>query len=160
MSSSNEQMLPPPLLNAPLWRRLAAMLYDAFLTLALMMATTGLYHTTINKWLLKMDDAPLGYNPFLTTLLLFVTFGFFARFWTYKGQTLGMQAWRIRIQNADGSAITLWQSLLRFMIAIPSIGLAFSGTFWMKIDKEGKTWQDRYSLSEVVMLPKDYDSLK
>jgi hypothetical protein len=46
------------------------------------------------------------------------------------------------------------------MIAIPSIGLALSGTFWMKIDKEGKTWQDRYSLSEVVMLPKDYDSLK
>jgi hypothetical protein len=66
------------------------MLYDAFLTLALMMATTGLYHTTINKWLLKMDDAPLGYNPFLATLLLFVTFGFFARFWTYKGQTVAL----------------------------------------------------------------------
>jgi uncharacterized RDD family membrane protein YckC len=60
------------------------------------------------------------FHPFLATLLLFVTFGFFARFWTYKGQTLGMQAWRIRVQNADGSAITLWQSLLRFMIAIPS----------------------------------------
>ncbi|WP_211829283.1 RDD family protein [Kistimonas asteriae] len=160
MSSSNEQIPQVPLPPAPLWRRLAAMFYDTLLVMALMMVTTGLYHTAVNKWLLKMDDAPLGFNPFLASLLVFVSFGFFAYFWTRKGQTLGMQVWRVRIQNKDGGAISLWQCLLRYMIAIPAIGLALAGVFWMMIDKEGKTWQDRYSMSEVVLLPKGFYGLK
>ena len=40
------------------------------------------------------------------------------------------------------------------------IGLALAGVLWMKIDKEGKTWQDRYSMSEVVLLPKGFYGLK
>ncbi|MCK5894380.1 MAG: RDD family protein [Endozoicomonadaceae bacterium] len=160
MSSFTDQATHVPLPNAPLWRRLAAMFYDSLLVVALMMVTTGLYHAMINQWLLKMDDAPLGINPYLATLLVFVTFGFFACFWTYKGQTLGMQVWRIRVQNADGSVISLWQCLLRFMVAIPAIGLALIGELWMKIDKKGKTWPDRYSMSEVVELPKGFYGLK
>lgn len=156
MSSFNEQITRTLLLPAPLWRRLAAMFYDTLLVVALMMVTAGVYHAVINQWLLETDDAPPGFNPFLASLLVFVTFGFFTCFWTRKGQTLGMQVWRIRVQNQDGGAISLWQCLLRFMIAIPGVGLALAGVLWMKIDREGKTWQDRYSMSEVVLLPKGY----
>ena len=82
-------------------------------------------------------------------------FGFFAKFWTHNGQTLGMQVWGIRIQNKDGSAIDLWQALLRFLLAILSwlcLGLGF---LWMLWDKEKRTWHDIYSESQAVQLPKN-----
>jgi uncharacterized RDD family membrane protein YckC len=65
-----------------------------------------------------------------------------------------MQVWGIRVQNKDGSAITLWQALLRFVIAIGSwlaLGLGF---FWSLWDKQKRTWHDIYSETQVVRLPK------
>ncbi len=59
------------------------------------------------------------------------------------------------MQNRDGSAISLLQALLRFMIAIASwlcLGLGF---LWMLWDKDKRTWHDRYSESQVVRLPKN-----
>ena len=60
------------------------------------------------------ESGALDGDPLLSTILLFVLFGFFAKFWTHSGQTLGMQVWGVRVQNADGSRISLWQALLRF----------------------------------------------
>jgi uncharacterized RDD family membrane protein YckC len=90
----------------------------------------------------------------LSTILLFVLFAFFAKFWTHAGQTLGMQVWGIRVQNADGSAISLWQALLRFVVSIASwlcLGLGF---FWVLIDKKKRSWHDMYSDSQLVRIPK------
>ena len=142
-------------LPAPLWRRLAAMLYDLFLVAAMTMVISGLYHAIVNIGLLGLEDAPTGFNPILSTLLTFVIFFFFAHFWGRSGQTLGMQAWRLKIRNTrNNKTLTLTQSLLRFMIAIPSIGLFGLGMLWMLIDKDRKTWQDRYSETEIILLPK------
>ena len=73
---------------------------------------------------------------------------------TYNGQTLGMQVWGVRIQNRDGTAIDLWQALLRFFIAIGSWLFGGLGFLWMLWDKDRLTWHDRYSESVVVQLPK------
>lgn len=81
------------------------------------------------------EAGALDGDPLLSTVLLFALFGFFAKFWTHGGQTLGMQVWGVRVQNADGSAISLWQALLRFVVSIASwlcLGLGF---FWVLIDK-------------------------
>ncbi len=145
----------PTLQPAPLWRRLAAMFYDSILILAIVIVTSGLYHGLINNWLLGLEDAPAGFNPLLSTILLFLIFFFFAHFWGKNGQTLGMQAWRIQLRSTlKSQRITLLQALLRFMVAIPSLALCGMGFFWMLIDKDQKTWHDRYSDSEVVLLPK------
>ncbi len=37
-----------------------------------------------------------------TRLLLLVVFAYFGLCWTRSGQTLGMRAWRIRLEGADG----------------------------------------------------------
>ncbi|WP_281648014.1 RDD family protein [Parendozoicomonas sp. Alg238-R29] len=141
--------------TAPLWRRLAAMVYDTFLVMAMVMVISGLYHAIVNNWLLGRDDAPMGFNPFLGSILTFVIFFFFAHFWGKNGQTLGMQAWRLKLRSCEtGGNPTLTQSLLRFMIAIPALGLAGLGFFWMLIDRDKKTWHDRYSMTEVILLPK------
>jgi len=147
---------------AGLMRRLAAMFYDSLLCIALMMVVTLFYQQVLLRLLYGSDQlrvladaGSLDIDPLLSTLLLFSLFGFFAKFWTHNGQTLGMQVWGIRIQNSDGRAIDLWQALLRFLIAIVSLLCLGMGYWWMLIDKQKRTWHDIYSESQAVQLPKN-----
>lgn len=156
-----------PLLNpqgdfpaAGLGRRLAAIAYDTLLCMALLMVTTFVYKLI---WMSFVGEAALHRlsesgaldgDPLLSTVLLFALFGFFAKFWTHGGQTLGMQVWGIRVQNADGSGISLWQALLRFVVAIASwlcVGLGF---FWSLFDRQQRSWHDLYSDTRLVRIPK------
>ena len=145
---------------AGLGRRLAAIFYDALLCVALLMVTTFIYKLI---WMAFVGEAKLRQlsetgsldgDPLLSTLLLFALFAFFAKFWTHAGQTLGMQVWGIRVQNADGTGISLWQALLRFVVAIASwlcVGLGF---FWSLFDKQKRSWHDMYSETQLVRVPK------
>ncbi|KRW66366.1 RDD family protein [Pseudomonas kunmingensis] len=147
---------------AGLIRRLAAMFYDSLLCIALMMVVTLLYQQVLLRLLYGSDQLQLlaeagrlDIDPLLSTLLLFSVFGFFAKFWTHTGQTLGMQVWGIRIQNADGTAIDLWQALLRFLIALVSLVCLGLGYWWILVDKQKRTWHDIYSESQAIQLPKN-----
>ena len=147
---------------AGLPRRLAAMFYDFLLSVALMLVVALVYQQGLlrliygNEQLLAMSEAGmLDRDPILATLVLCSLFAFFAKFWTHNGQTLGMQVWGLRIQNADGSAVTLWQALLRFLIAIISWLLGGLGFLWVLWDKQKRSWHDIYSESQVVQLPKN-----
>ncbi|UVE16818.1 RDD family protein [Pseudomonas sp. LS44] len=146
--------------RAGLPRRLAAMFYDALLSIALLMVVTLIYKMVqiaiYGEARLRelSDSGALDHDPLLATILVLCLFAFFAKFWTYNGQTLGMQVWGVRIQNLDGSAIDLWQALLRFLLAILSwlcVGLGF---LWILWDKQKRSWHDIYSDSIVVQLPK------
>ncbi|MGL4316489.1 MAG: RDD family protein [Pseudomonas sp.] len=146
---------------AGLPRRFAAMFYDSFLSIALLMVITltykGVQMAIVGEERLRQlsDAGALDGDPLLSTLLVLGLFGFFAKFWTHNGQTLGMQVWGVRIQNRDGSAISLWQALLRFMVATASwlcLGLGFLWALW---DKDKRTWHDIYSDSLAVQLPKN-----
>jgi len=142
-------------------RRFAAIFYDFLLCIALLMVVTLLYKGVQmaiygEERLRQMSDAgALDGDPLLSTLLVMSLFGFFAKFWTHNGQTLGMQVWGIRIQKSDGRAIDLWQALLRFLIAIVSLLCLGMGYWWMLIDKQKRTWHDIYSESQAVQLPKN-----
>lgn len=146
---------------AGLTRRLAALFYDLLLCIALLIVVTFVYKLILmgihgEAQLRQMSDAgALDGDPLLSTILFICLFGFFAKFWTHGGQTLGMQVWGIRIQNADGTAIDLWQALLRFLVAIASwlcLGLGF---LWILWDKDRRSWHDIYSDSRTVQLPKN-----
>lgn len=147
--------------RATLVRRLAAMFYDFLLCVALIMVVALIYQQGILRMIYGSEEllalsqsGALDRDPLLNSLLLLSLFAFFAKFWTHNGQTLGMQVWGVRIQNRDGSAIDLWQALLRFFIAIFSWLPCGLGYLWMLWDKDGLTWHDRYSESVVVQLPK------
>ena len=145
---------------ASLGRRLAAIAYDALLCFALMMVTAFIYKLVMMAFIgearLKAlsESGSLDGDPLLSTVLFVVLFGFFAKFWTHSGQTLGMQVWGIRVQNADGSGISLLQALLRFMVSIASwlcLGIGFA---WALFDKQKRSWHDLYSNSQLVRVPK------
>lgn len=147
---------------AGLIRRLAALFYDFLLCVALVMVVTLIYQQGVlrliygGETLMAMSQAgQLDRDPILASLVLLSLFAFFAKFWTHNGQTLGMQAWGLRVQNADGRAIDLWQALLRFVVAIGSWLIVGLGFLWILWDKQKRSWHDIYSDSCIVQLPKN-----
>lgn len=169
----------PQMPSAGVLRRLAAMLYDGLLLLAVLFIATALLLP------LTHGEAVHAGNPLFSTYLLFVTFLFFAWFWTHGGQTLGMRAWRLRVERRDGRAVGWWHALLRFLTALPAwvvimlglgrwtvgtqghpegiLGLVYNlpawallgaGALWLVIDNWRDSWRDRFSETRVVLLPK------
>jgi uncharacterized RDD family membrane protein YckC len=133
--------------HAGLFRRLVAMFYDALLLLSVLLLATAVA--------LLLTRGNLDYhNPFFRSYLFLIWFVFYAWFWTHGGQTLGMQAWKLRLQRPDGGPVSLWQALLRFLAAFPSLLLFGLGMLWMLVDRERMTWHDRFSESVIVRLPK------
>jgi len=128
--------------------RLVAMFYDALLLLSALLIATAIA-------LLVTKGSLHTHNPFFRTTLFLICFSFYAWFWLHGGQTLGMRAWKLRLQNKDGRPITIWQALLRFLVAIPSLAFAGLGFLWMLIDKDQMTLYDRFSESVIVRLPKE-----
>lgn len=146
---------------AGLSKRLAAMFYDSLLCVAIAMVVTfayqqGLLRAIYGSQQLKVlaDSGALDNDPLLASLVFLSIFAFFARFWTLNGQTLGMQVWRIRVQNSNGSAISIWQALVRFMSALASWACLGLGFLWVLVSKEKRSWHDSFSESCIVQLPK------
>ena len=84
-------------------------------------------------------------NMILTSLWLLIPFLYFGYFWTKKGQTLGMKAWRVKAISNNNSDISWMQSILRFFGAL--FGLGF---LWMIADKEHLPLQDRLSKTRII----------
>jgi uncharacterized RDD family membrane protein YckC len=132
--------------SASLLRRLGAILYDTFIVIALCFAVTA-------TWLYFADTEYATGPAFQSTLFLTI-FGFFGLFWTRTGQTIGMMAWRIRIQSSEGASISWMQALIRFMCAMFSAAALGIGYLWMLMNDEKLTLQDKMSNTVVVYLPK------
>ena len=149
---------PAPLTIAPLWRRLAAMLYDSFLIFAiwiivafLVLSAFGIDEArTLDGEAVVLD--PL-YRATLFAAMLISSFLFFGWFWTHSGQTLGMQAWRIKVQKPDGAPISWRQVALRYGTAPFSLLLFGLGYLCMLFDPQRRTVPDRISGSQVVRVP-------
>jgi uncharacterized RDD family membrane protein YckC len=144
IDSNNDPMSLP---SAGVWRRLAAMLYDAFLILALWMGV-GAVAIAVNG-----GEAIASNNPVLPSLLLIATVGFYTYFWRRGGQTLGMRAWRLRLVNERSGPVTGLQCALRCIVGIGSL-CGFLGYIWLWFDAQNKTWHDRVSFTKVVVVPK------
>lgn len=73
---------------------------------------------------------------------------FFVFFWAKSGQTLGMKAWRLRLQNQDGTRITKTTGIKRLLPTL--LGL---GNLTVIFDRKNKlSLQDRLTNTEVVVL--------
>ena len=135
--------------HAGLLRRLAAATYDALLVIALFVIPT------FAAMLLRGGESvPPG--SFLYQALLLATAGtFFIGFWIRGGQTLGMRAWRLRIEDDAGKSLTLQRGLLRFLVAIPSIAFFGLGILWLLVDPNKQTLPDRIAGTRVIVVTKN-----
>ncbi|MBM6552222.1 RDD family protein [Marinomonas ostreistagni] len=118
-----------------LWRRLAAAFYDSLLLIALYFVV---------GWIAVMaNDGEAVEAGWLFWLLLLIAWGFFVKFWRYPGQTLGMQVWKFRLVQTDGTQVTLRQATARYLLALVSWACAGLGFWWALLDKDGATWHDK-----------------
>ncbi|MBA2781212.1 RDD family protein [Billgrantia kenyensis] len=142
---------------AGLARRLGAMIYDAFLVAAIWILLTVL-HVAFVRYVMGLGPEEVGAGEaqrlVLQLLLLAGAFVFFAFFWMRGGMTLGMQAWRLRVQTLDGYTITQVQCLVRYLVAWVSLAAFGLGYLWILFDREGRSWPDIASGTRVVVLPK------
>ena len=128
--------------RAALRHRLGAMLYDA-------LAVLGIWIATIVALVTVIGDAVVG--GWVQSVLFVESYAYFVFFWCRRGQTIGMLAWRLKLQCAGPFRPT--QALRRFVAGLASfltLGLGFA---WMWIDRDKLTWGDRFSASEVVREP-------
>ncbi|PRY69814.1 RDD family protein [Halomonas ventosae] len=142
---------------AGLGRRLGAMLYDGLLVLAIWIVMVSA-HLAVVRLVLEVPAEQVGTGLVqvlsLRLLLAVTAFVFFAFFWTRGGMTLGMQAWRLRVQTLDGCSITGFQALQRFLVAGISLFAFGLGYLWILVDGEKRSWPDIASGTRVVVLPK------
>ena len=139
-----------------LFRRLAAIVYDTFLILPMIMAVvavaTGIAVTVSGE---PGEDFSATLHPTIVQALAAgCVLLFFGYFWKLKGQTLGMQAWRIRLRSRDGKDISHRQVLLRCLGAALSAAALGLGYLWCLVDRSNLSWHDRLSGTELELLPK------
>ncbi|MCJ7556799.1 MAG: RDD family protein [Gammaproteobacteria bacterium] len=135
---------PHPVIRFP--RRLGALLYDTLVLAALWMAAT------VPLMAITGGEAITGGVVWLFRLYLLVIAGaFFGWFWTHGGQTLGMRAWRAKLETGDGQAVNWRQAGLRFLAVLLSIACGGLGYLWALADSDRLTWHDRLSATRVVV---------
>jgi uncharacterized RDD family membrane protein YckC len=138
--------------NCGLLRRIAAMLYDGLLILALLFLSTLPFIA-----LRGGEPVEPGDNLIYQLVLAVVVFAFFVGFWTGPGRTLGMQSWRLQLETRDGGRAGISAATIRFFSSLLSwlpLGLGFLWSLW---DKDKLAWHDRLSGTRIVYYPKDPD---
>ncbi|MBK8510577.1 MAG: RDD family protein [Candidatus Competibacter sp.] len=157
---------------AQLPRRLAAIVYDSLLLAGVLFAATalalGLTVAAAGSESVKLNH-PMQGHPLFSSYLLLICFFFFGGFWVFGGQTLGMRAWRLRVQRRDGRGVGWWQALMRFLSAgiwpVPvaayldrvlgvGVGLSLAAGFACLVLVLALRLPDRLSETELVVLPK------
>jgi uncharacterized RDD family membrane protein YckC len=158
-------------LEAHLWRRLAASVYDALLLVAIWMCG-GLVVVLLRGAAVP----PLTW--WFEIYLLALAFGYFGWSWIRGGQTLGMRAWNIRVQRPDGSALDWGRAAVRFAIGgliaaalvfgawagrgtgaqmaigIAALALGVLALGWTLFDRQRRGWHDLAADTVVVLAPR------
>lgn len=143
--------------SAGFFRRLGSWVYDALIVLSLLIIGgfigLGVAYLLLALGLTQLEEGKdmadlLSHSLLYTAWLAAIITGFYAWFWVRAGQTIGMRAWRLRVQNKDGSNITLTQALIR--MATSAFGL---GTLMVLFSD--KSFQDIWAECEMVVLTKE-----
>jgi|SRR5210317_374066 len=140
-----------------LGRHLMALVYDTFLVVPIIMLTTalimGLYVTILPPPAAQTDIVALPPAAVQLGALLSVALFYFI-FWRRGGQTLGMQAWRIKLVDLTGARADAGQLITRLLAATLAYGLFGLGLAWRFVDRDGLYLHDRMSGTKLVQLPK------
>lgn len=149
--------------RAKFFKRLGAYCCDLFSILALLISATAVaVLVVVSSSKMGLIDLTnyrdvgdyLAHSTIFAIFLALVTVAFYGYFWSKVGQTIGMKACSLRVQNSDGSNINFTQALIR--MATSAFGLGnFSALF-----QNNNAFQDLWAECEVVVLSKELNQLK
>ncbi|MEC9376374.1 MAG: RDD family protein [Pseudomonadota bacterium] len=132
--------------SSGLIRRLAAGLYDWMLIIALMIVVSLIF-------VIKTGDVIDPKNWLYRSILLSIIVLFFVGFWSYRGQTPGMLAWRLQISNISGDAVSIQSSIKRLLAATLGVIALGIGHWWQLFDRDELSLLDRYSDTRINYSP-------
>lgn len=127
----------------PLPRRLAAMVYDGLVLVAIWMLGGALV-------VLPSGGAVESGSLLFQLYLLSLAFAYFGLSWTRSGQTLGMRAWRIRL-DPGGYPFGWRRAALRLAGATAGLVLLGGGYAWALGRRDRAAWPDLASDSRLVV---------
>ncbi len=120
--------------QSKLWKHLAALTYDIFPILGIFLSTSLLLV------LIRQGQEIEPRTLWFQLLLFFEVFFYFAYSWKRGGQTLGMRAWKIGIENYQ--TMNWPEASVRFFVGILSTVLLGLGLWVKHWRKDKKTWMD------------------
>jgi uncharacterized RDD family membrane protein YckC len=135
--------------SAGIARRLAALVYDALLLIALLMVFTGavLFLTHGSAVLTETVGA---WEYLYRAGLVAVTAAYFVGNWMHSGQTLGMRAWHLYALDAFGGRLGFVPALLRFLLAVAAWLPAGLGVLWLYFDPQRLALHDRLAKTRLI----------
>ena len=128
--------------HAGILRRAAAGFYDWMLVIALMM-TVSLFFVA------PSGEAITAGNRGYQILLVAIIGLFFVGFWAYRGQTPGMRAWHLQLENSHGGHASPKQCVQRLLYAAVALIPLAAGYWWQRFDRDDLSWHDRWSRTRI-----------
>ena len=149
--------------RAGFFRRLAAMVYDLLVAVAVGMVAAMVMIVSLivlfeNGVLDKQGAEHVSdilqqsvlYTSILQGWVLVWVVGFFVWFWRNGGQTIGMRAWRMRLFSTSEQPLTYGRAFLRMLYSLGGLG-----TLLVLLDvKYKQSLQDRLANTEMRVLSK------
>lgn len=122
-----------------LLRRIAAFLYDCLLLIALFFLITSV--------VIAFNNGQAIQHPGFYVGLYLFAFLFFDWFWRHGGQTLGMRAWRLKVEGDDSQIITFKQSAIRYFSGSILFGITL---LYALVSKRSEALHDVISKTKII----------
>ncbi len=130
--------------KSKLWKHLAALTYDIFPILGLFLVTS------LIMMVARGGEEVAAKTLWFQLLLLAEFYLYFAYSWKKGGQTIGMRAWKIGIENYQ--QLSWGDVTVRLLVGLISTILLGLG-LWIRLwDRQQLTWMDRACGQSVVDL--------
>lgn len=128
------------------WRRIICLLYEFLILLAIIFIASFIFH------LVFRDTNASYFKPLYQLYLLFVMGYYFIWFWTHGGQTLAMQAWKIRVVTSEGQMLSNRKAIIRYLLAVTGTLFLGAGFLWALIDREHLYLHDRLTGTRLIKI--------
>jgi uncharacterized RDD family membrane protein YckC len=133
-----------PAQAAGIGRRLAALVYECLLVLALVFFAAFAFQGAAGSML-------AGWARHFFQVYLFLVVGlYFIACWIRGGQTLPMKTWGLRLISAQGAPVSVHRALARYLLAWLSIVTGGAGFLWAVFDHDRQFLHDRLAGTMIV----------
>lgn len=123
----------------------ASLLYELLTMIAIVFVSAAVF-------LLLFGDASTGFKRFGLQLFLWAVLGaYYTWCWIKSGQTLAMQAWKIKLVNEHNQLVDWKLSLIRYVLATLSLTVLGLGFLWAIVDREHLFLHDRLLNTKLVL---------
>jgi uncharacterized RDD family membrane protein YckC len=123
---------------------MAIIVYDSVIVISLLMLATML------AMLAGFGGRTAMKDPVYTVYLLSIWFFYLAWCWHQGGMTVGMRAWRVKIEDENGNKPGWGKSTIRFLASLLSTAAAGIGFLWALVDSRNRTWHDLLSSTRLI----------